>query len=360
MTPDLLNRVTVIAEAGVNHDGELARALELIDAAAAAGADWVKFQTFDAKALVTRHAAKADYQVRNEGEAGSQLAMLERLALSQSDHHVLIKRCEERGIGFLSSPFDAGSAAFLLDELKLPLLKLGSGELTNAPLLWMIGHSGRPLILSTGMADLDEVRLALDVLTHARLHAQPPTGRADFTDLYARDGGVLADQLTLLHCTTEYPCPPDQVNLRAMDTLAAEFGLPVGYSDHTQGIDIALAAAAVGACVIEKHFTLDRTLPGPDHAASLEPDELTAMVAGIRRIEQVLGHGEKRPAEAEQGNIAIARKSLVAARAIAKGEAFDNENLTVKRPGHGRSPFDYWDLLGQTAPKSYAADEVIE
>jgi len=351
--------VLIIAEAGVNHNGDLQRALALVDAAAAAGADLVKFQTFDPAALASRHAAKADYQVRNEGHDDGQLAMLQRLALSRHDHHALIERCRARGIGFLSSPFDPGSATFLLEDLALPLLKLGSGELTNAPLLWQLGRSGRPLILSTGMAELAEVALALDVLSHARLHDHPPAGQADFAGLYGRDGGVLAGQLTLLHCTTEYPCPPQQVNLRAMDTLATTFGLPVGYSDHTQGIDIALAAVARGAVVIEKHFTLDRRLPGPDHAASLEPDELGELVRDIRHIEQVLGHGEKRPAAAEQGNIAVARKSLVAARAIAAGEPFSDDNLTVKRPGDGRSPFDYWDLLGQPAERDYDADEVI-
>jgi N-acetylneuraminate synthase len=356
----MTREVTIIAEAGVNHGGELPRALEMVEVAASAGADWVKFQTFDPGALASRHAVKAAYQMRNGGHGDRQRSMLERLVLDREAHRALVERCGELGIGFLSSPFDSQSAAFLIDELELPLLKLGSGELTNAPLLWQIGHSGRSLILSTGMAELAEVRLALDVLVHARRHDRPPSGRAEFTDLFSRDGGVLGDDLVLLHCTSAYPCPPDEANLRAMDTLSAEFGLPVGYSDHTVGIEVALAAAGRGARVIEKHFTLDRGLPGPDHAASLEPSELATMVTGIRRIEQALGQGEKRATEAEKENIAAARKSLVAARAIAEGEAFDDENLAVKRPGHGRSPFEYWDVLGQRATRAHAEDEIIE
>jgi N-acetylneuraminate synthase len=359
-----MNRVTVIAEAGVNHNGELDRALSLVDAAARAGADYVKFQTFNPTSLASRFAARADYQVRNIGDGagsdGGQLAMLRALALSHADHFALRERSTERGVGFMSSAFDPESVRFLVDEMDLPVLKLGSGELTNAPMLWQIARTGRPLILSTGMADLEEVRQALDVLAHGVLHHHPPRGRDEIAGLFAHHPGILSQRITLLHCTTDYPCPADQVNLAAMDCLARTFGLPVGYSDHTEGIEIAVAAAAHGARVIEKHFTLDRGLPGPDHAASLEPDELQAMVAAIRRVETALGDGTKRPMPAEQANATVARKSLVAARTIDAGELFSTDNLTVKRPGSGRSPLDYWDLLGTAARRAYGEDETID
>lgn len=356
------DHVYIIAEAGVNHNGDLDRALALVDAAADAGADAVKFQTFRPEALVTAGARQADYQIRNEGDAGSQLAMLQRLVLQPEDHHRLMARCAERDIDFLSSPFDPESADFLLHQLQLPRLKLGSGELTNGPLLLQIARSGRELILSTGMATLDEVREALGVLAFGYLQPGEPSGRAALLAALAHPDAaeVLKRRVTLLHCTTEYPCPPDQVNLRAMDTLAETFGLPVGYSDHTLGIQVSVAAAARGARILEKHFTLDRTLPGPDHVASLEPDELTALVTAVRAVSQALGSAAKTPAAVERKNAAVARKSLVAARAIAAGETFSPDNLTVKRPGDGRSPLDYWDVLGQTAARAYTADEVIE
>ena len=357
--------VFIIAEAGVNHNGDLQRALKLIDAAVKAGADAVKFQTFRPEALASRHAAQADYQIRNQGNSqnqqDSQLAMLQRLALSFDDHHILLTHCEEQGIEFLSSPFDPDSARFLLDELALPRLKLGSGELTNAPLLLQIAKAGRPLILSTGMATLDDIQAALAVLAFGFLNDTTTPSRAAFDHAYANPQGqaLLQQHITLLHCTTEYPCPLEQVNLRAMDTLAERFRLPVGYSDHTLGIRTAVAAAARGARVIEKHFTLDRSLPGPDHLASLEADELQAMVAAIRELALLLGSPQKQPTAAERDNAAVARKSLVAARAIRAGEPFSQDNLTVKRPGNGRSPMDYWQLLGQTAQRDYAEDEVI-
>jgi N-acetylneuraminate synthase len=288
--------------------------------------------------------------------------MLQRLALRPEDHRALMARCAAHGIDFLSSPFDPASADFLIHELQLPCIKLGSGELTNGPLLLQLARSGRRLILSTGMAELDEVREALGVVAFGALQQGQPAGRAALLAALADPDAatLLKRRVTLLHCTTEYPCPPDQVNLRAMDTLADSFGLPVGYSDHTLGIQISVAAAARGAKVLEKHFTLDRALPGPDHAASLEPDELAALVAAVREVALALGSPRKTPAEAERGNAAVARKSLVAACAIAAGETFSSANLTVKRPGHGRSPLDYWDLLGRPAPRAYAADEVIE
>lgn len=356
------DHVYIIAEAGVNHNGELDRALAMVDAAAAAGADAVKFQTFRPEALVTGSARQADYQIRNEGDAGSQLAMLQRLVLRPEDHHALVARCAERGIDFLSSPFDPASADFLIHELELPCIKLGSGELTNGPLLLQVARSGCNLILSTGMATLDEIREALGVVAFGMLQAAEPAGRAALSAALAdpEAPNLLKRRVTLLQCTTEYPCPLDQVNLRAMDTLAATFGLSVGYSDHTAGITVAIAAAARGAKVIEKHFTLDRRLPGPDHAASVEPGELASLVRAVRDVALALGAREKIAMESERNNMAAARKSLVALRHISAGEAFSTHNLAVKRPGTGRSPFDYWDLLGQPATRDYAMDELID
>lgn len=357
--------VYVIAEAGVNHNGDLDRALALIDAAAKAGADAVKFQTFRPEALASKHAKQANYQVRNQAgsqtEGDSQLDMLKRLALSFNDHHVLQAHCAERNIEFLSSPFDPRSARFLIEKMALSRLKLGSGELTNGPLLLQLAEANRPLIISTGMATLAEIREALGVIAFGFLQSGSPPSRPAFEDAFenAQAQVLLKERITLLHCTTEYPCPSDQVNLRAMDTLAEIFGLPVGYSDHTLGIDVSLAAVARGACVIEKHFTLDKQLPGPDHLASLEPKELHTLVDSIRKLEQVLGTSDKNPSLAESDNANVARKSLVAAQDIHAGETFTPENLTIKRPGTGRSPMDYWALLGQTAEKDYTMDEVI-
>jgi len=354
--------ITVIAEAGVNHNGDIDRALALVDAAADAGADVVKFQTFDPAALATGGAPQAEYQKHNDGERAGQLAMLQALTLSHRDHHRLMARCGERGIEFLSSPFDAGSARFLIDELALPRLKLGSGELTNAPLLLQIARSGRPLILSTGMATPDEIREALGVLAFGYLGEDRAPSIPAFATAFDHMAGyrVLERHVTLLHCTTEYPAPFADLNLRAMDSLRDGFGLAVGFSDHSPGIAMPIAAAARGACVIEKHFTLDRTLPGPDHRASLEPDELRAMVDGIRQVELALGDGEKRVADSEAKNRGVARKSLVAARPIRAGETFDEHNLTSKRPGDGIPPIHYWALLGQPARRDYAADTLIE
>lgn len=361
-------RITVIAEAGVNHDGNIERALALVDAAAKAGADVVKFQTFRPTALVSRHAPRAGYQIRNDTthQDDSQLAMLQRLALSDDEHFRLRAHCRARGIEFLSSPFDADSARFLIEDMALPRLKLGSGELTNAPLLLQIARSGRPLILSTGMATAEEIRQALGVLAFGYLddtlnEETTPAEPAFATALARMDGyQVLAWNVTLLHCTSEYPAPFIDVNLRAMDHLRDAFGLPVGFSDHTPGIHIAIAAAARGACVIEKHFTLDRRLPGPDHRASLEPFELRTLVEGIRQVEQALGDGEKRVADSERKNRPIARKSLVAAQPIRAGEAFNKDNLTAKRPGDGLPPIHYWALLGRLARRDYAADETVD
>ncbi len=356
-----LPRVEVIAEAGVNHDGLLDRALALVDVAADAGADTVKFQTFRASALVSRRAPKAEYQERSTG-AGSQLAMLSRLELRPEDHHVLVKRCEERGIAFLSSPFDVESARFLTEDLGLTRLKLGSGELTNGPLLLRIARLARSVILSTGMSTLGEVEEALSVLAWGYARADSPPSRRALGESWAdpQVRASLRDRVTLLHCTTEYPAPVEEANLRAMDTLRVAFGLPIGFSDHTEGIVIPQAAVARGAVVIEKHFTLDRGLPGPDHAASLEPSELKAMVDGIRRIESALGDGAKVPAPSERKNVAIARKSLVASTAVRVGERWTEDKLTTKRPGGGASPMAIWEVLGTIAERAYDEDEALD
>ncbi len=348
--------VYVIAEAGVNHNGDPARARDMIDVAADAGADAIKFQTFVPAALASREATKAAYQQRNDATSESQLGMLSRLALDFDSHHQLLQHCQARGIDFLSSPFDLHSARFLIDDLGLQRIKLGSGELTNAPLLWQLATHGISLILSTGMATLDEVRQALGLCCLARDGIAPLSARQCSAAFVP---GMLNGRVSLMHCTTEYPCPADQVNLRAMDTLAEMSGLPVGYSDHSEGLGVSLAAVARGARIIEKHFTLDRTLPGPDHAASLQPDELHALIANIRVVSQALGRSAKTPGDNELRNARVARKSLVAALPIRRGEPFTEQNLTTKRPGDGLSPMRYWALLGQPADRDYAADELI-
>lgn len=357
MMSDTADRVYLIAEAGVNHNGDLQRALEMVEVAADAGADAIKFQTFVPAALASAAARKADYQQRNDPQAESQRTMLERLALDFDSHFRLLERCRERAIDFLSSPFDSASARFLVDELHLGRIKLGSGELTNAPLVWQLAASGVPLILSTGMATLPEIYQALGVCCLAMEGVEPASAQ-QAEEAFAPHR--LHGRVVLMHCTTEYPCPVEQVNLRAMDTLREYSGLEVGYSDHTRGIEISLAAVARGARLIEKHFTLDRSLPGPDHAASLTPPELGDLVSGIRAISAALGHAEKSPSSTELDNAAVARKSLVAARPIRRGEAFDRDNLTGKRPGTGLAPIHYWSLLGRTADRDYAADEPIE
>ena len=328
----------VIAEAGVNHNGDPAMARQLIEVAARAGADLVKFQTFSADRLTTAAAAAADYQARNTGSDEPQHAMLRRLELSREMHAELIAHCRACGIGFFSTAFDCESVDFLA-QLGLERFKVPSGEITNLPYLRHIGRYGKPVILSTGMATMTEIGSALEVLETAG------TGR---------------ERVTVLHCTTEYPAPMAEVNLRAMLTIRDAFGVAVGYSDHTQGIEVAIAAVALGASVIEKHFTLDRSLPGPDHQASLEPAELAAMVAAIRNIESALGNGSKEVGPSEARNRPVARKSIVAACAIRAGEAFDAANLTTKRPGTGISPMRWDEVIGRRARRDFAQDEFIE
>jgi N-acetylneuraminate synthase len=355
-------KTLIIAEAGVNHNGELKLALALVDAAADVGADVVKFQTFNAAALASKRAPKADYQVRQAGAAESQLDMLRRLQLSEDHHRAIIAHCERRGVAFLSSPFDFESLRLLVDVFGLRTLKFGSGELTNAPLLLEAARSGRRLILSTGMSTLDEIREALGVLAFgmtAAPSARP--GRAAFEAALNEAGwAALRERVTLLHCTTEYPAPVAETNLRAMDTMAEAFGLPIGYSDHTEGAAISVAAVARGAVIIEKHLTLDRTMAGPDHAASAEPAEFKAMVEAIRNVELALGDGVKQPGKTELRNRPIARKSLVAARPVAAGRPFTVEDLAIKRPATGRAPIAYWDTLGEAANRAYAEDEPLD
>ncbi|QPK63131.1 N-acetylneuraminate synthase [Methylomonas sp. LL1] len=354
-------RIFVIAEAGVNHNGSLETAMQLVDVAAAAGADAVKFQTFKAENLVTRKAVKAAYQIVNTGGEESQLAMLQRLELKHEFHFRLRDYCQSRNIQFLSTAFDFDSLGFLVEEVGVEQLKVPSGEIINGPFLLAHAQTGKKLIVSTGMATLGEVEAALGVLAFGYLDWEQPSPAA-FQRAYSCEQGqaLLKQKVTLLHCTTEYPTPMAHVNLRSMDGLQHAFGLPVGYSDHTEGLAVPIAAAARGATVIEKHFTLDKKQPGPDHKVSLEPDELMQMVTAIRDVEQALGSPCKRPQTVELENRDVARKSLVAATAIAAGECFSVENLASKRPGTGLSPMEYWRLLGQTSHRAYQSDDLIE
>jgi N,N'-diacetyllegionaminate synthase len=329
-------RTFIIAEAGVNHNGDLQLAKKLIDIALEAGVDAVKFQTFKAENLVSQRAPKAEYQKQTTEVAESQFKMLKKLELSFDDFVEMKSYCDQKKLLFLSSPFDLESIDWLA-KMKMPIYKVPSGEITNLPYLLKIAAVGKPVIMSTGMSRLDEIETAVNVL---QAHG--------------------CREVTLLHCTTEYPAPYAEVNLKALGTLKEKFNLPVGYSDHTKGIEIPVAAVAMGAAVIEKHFTLDRGLPGPDHQASLEPLELKAMVAAIRNVELALGSGEKKLTESEKKNVAVARKSIVAKTRIKKGEEFSEENLAVKRPGDGISPMRWFDVLGRKASRDFEEDELIE
>lgn len=334
----MMKRTLVIAEAGVNHNGDLALARKLIDAAVEAGADLVKFQTFSADRQVTRVAAKAYYQSRETGSSETQYEMLRRLELTAEMHKELITYCAKRGIGFFSTGFDIESVDMLV-SLGQNRFKIPSGEITNLPYLRHIGHMGKPVIMSAGMAEMDEIQAAIDVLEQA---------------------GTPREIVTVLHCTSEYPAPMVEVNLLAMPGIREKFGVEVGYSDHTRGTEVAIAAVALGASVIEKHFTLDRSMRGPDHRASLEPEELKVMVTAIRNIEIALGDGIKRPTQSEIRNKHVARKSLVASRAIKAGEPFSVENVAVKRPGTGISPMRWDEVMGRAAPRDFSTDELIE
>jgi N,N'-diacetyllegionaminate synthase len=331
-------KVCIIAEAGVNHNGSLDLAKRLIDEAASAGADAVKFQTFKAENLVSHSAVKANYQQDTTDKNETQFEMIKKLELDLSDHQILQKHCEEKKILFLSAPFDLDSID-LLENMELVLFKIPSGEITNLPYLRKIASKNKPVIMSSGMADLGEIEDALEILTM---------------------GEIKRKDIIVLHCNTEYPTSFEDVNLKAMQTIAAAFpGINVGYSDHTLGIEVSIAAVAIGAKVIEKHFTLDKQMEGPDHKASLEPLELKAMISSIRNIEIALGNGIKKPSPSETKNKPIARKSLVAAVPIAKGEIFSKENLDVKRPGNGINPMHWDELIGQQAQKDYEEEELI-
>ena len=332
-----MSRIFIIAEAGVNHNGDINLAKRLIDAAVESGADAVKFQTWKTELLVTKEAKQADYQSVNTGIVESQYEMLKKLELSYEDFGELKGYCDHKKIIFMSTPDEEESANFLAGLQHI--FKVGSGELTNLPYLCHIGGLGKEVVLSTGMADLGEIEDALDALTQA---------------------GTPKDKITVLHATTEYPCPLDEVNLSAMLTIRTAFQVKVGYSDHTKGIDIPIAAAAIGASIIEKHFTLDCTMEGPDHKASLEPDELKTMVTAIRNVEIALGDGIKRPSFSEAKNKSIVRKSLVASRAIKVGEFFSAQNIVAKRPGTGVSPMRWDEVMGHIAPRDFEAEELIE
>lgn len=331
-----MKKTLIIAEAGVNHNGSLELALKMVDEAKKAGADIIKFQTAKPEKVISRFAEKAEYQKETTGAQESQLEMCKKIHLKLEDYVVIKKYCEEVGIEFLSTPFDLDSINFL-ENLGCTVWKIPSGEITNLPYLEMIAKTGKPIILSTGMSTMEDIDAGMNVL---------------------RKNG--AGEITLLHCTTQYPTPYVEVNLKAMDMLRQKFKCRVGYSDHTKGIEVPIAAVAQGASVIEKHFTLDQNMEGPDHKASLEPDELQEMVRAIRNIEQALGDGEKRPMPSEIANKVVARKSIIAARDIKKGEMLSEENLTTKRPGNGISPMRWYEVIGETAKRDFMEDELIE
>lgn len=333
------NKTFIIAEAGVNHNGSLDLAKRMIDAAVDTGADAVKFQTFKAEKTVSRYAPKTEYQKKVAKDDESQLEMIKKLELSATAHRVLIAYCKNKNIQFLSSPFDIESID-LLNDLGLDIIKIPSGEITNLPYLRKIGKMKKRIILSTGMAEMAEIKEALDVLTGT---------------------GMIYNDITVLHCNTEYPTPFEDVNLKAIVTIKTAFpGIQVGYSDHTQSIEVSIAAVTLGAEVIEKHFTLDRQQEGPDHKASLEPEEFKSMVSAIRNVEKALGKGIKKPSSSELKNKPIVRKSIVAARSITKGEPFTEKNITVKRPGNGINPMRWDEMIGRTATREYDTDEAIE
>lgn len=333
-----MKKVIIIAEAGVNHNGNVSVAKKLIDVASEAGVDYVKFQTFKTENLVTKNAKKAKYQIENTNEAGSQFDMLKKLELNVEAHHLLIDYCAQKNIKFLSTGFDMESLD-LLNNLNIDIFKVPSGEITNLPYLEKVASFGKPVILSTGMCAMQEVKDAFEVILA---------------------GGIKKENVMILHCNTEYPTPMEDVNLTAMLSIKKELGVKIGYSDHTLGIEIPIAAVAIGASVIEKHFTLDRNMDGPDHKASLKPDELKSMVTAIRNTELALGDGIKKPTKSEQKNILIARKSIVAIDDINKGDIFTEQNISVKRPGNGISAMKWHDVLGTKADKNYKEDELIK
>ena len=361
----MMKSTYIIAEAGVNHNGQSDLAFQLIDAAVAAGVNAVKFQTFRAEKLVTKEAAKADYQSKMTGDDESQYDMLKRLELDYLLHYQLSQYCDEQGIEFLSTAYDEVSLYFLANDLGLKTFKIPSGEITNGPFLLAHARFGCNIILSTGMSTLGEIEEALSVLAFGLIHGesnQCSPSKAAFHQAYASIEGqdLLREKVTLLHCTTEYPAPANEINLNAIQTMRSAFGLQTGYSDHSEGITVPVAATVLGATLIEKHFTLDRELPGPDHIASLEPDELNELVQAIRIVEQSMGDGIKIPTVSEMRNLPIVRKSLVAADEIRSGSQFCESNITIKRPGTGISPMEYWDLIGTEPHTTIGENEVLK
>ena len=356
----MTDHVFIIAEGGVNHNGSLARALDMVKAAAAAGADAVKFQTFQAEKLVTPTASKAAYQQQATEDSGPQFAMLKALELDEAAHRALAAACGDLGVEFMSTAFDVESLAFLIADIGVRRVKIPSGEVTNPLLLQAAGRSGLPVLLSTGMAPLDEIELALGAIAFGMSATDEPPGAAAFRGALQRERPALLSRATVLQCTTAYPAPPEDINLRALDTLSATFGLPVGFSDHSLGMVLAVAAAGRGATVIEKHFTLDRSLPGPDHGASLEVDELTRMIADIRMVETALGTGAKERRPSELDNVGLARRGVYAARDLAAGEIIDVGDIALLRPESAISPMELWDIAGKPARRSYAKFEAIE
>ena len=356
-----MRRTYIIAEAGVNHNGSVNTAYQLIDAAISSGADAVKFQTFDPALLASCHAKKANYQIKSAGDTQRQLEMLSSLALPQAVFKELYFYCKKLPINFLSSPFDVKSADFLINQLGLSKIKLGSGELTNAPLLYYVARSNVDVILSTGMSTLSDIEQALSVLAYGYLGGDAPTENA-FREAYCTRSGqdLLAAKVSLLHCTSNYPAIPNEINLHVLNTLKLAFPCIVGYSDHSTGIGVSLGAIALGAEIIEKHFTIDKSLEGPDHQASLLPTELKQLVDEARKLENALGHSHKYPSVAEKNIALSARKSLIAGKPIIKGDRFTQQNLTTKRPGIGISPMRYWDYLGKKSVKAYAEDSILD
>ena len=357
-----MSKIFIIAEAGVNHNGSVELAKQMIEVAAKSGVDAVKFQTSLPNGVMIKNAPKAPYQLETTDKNESQLEMIKKLKLDAESYQPLLSACRDNHVEFLSTPFDLWAVHFLSDNCKVSKLKISSGEVTNAPLLIEAAHTHKPIILSTGMCTLGDIERALGILAFGYLHDRVPKSIEECFNIFNTSAGqqILKEKVSLLHCTTEYPAPDEEVNLRCIQTLRQAFNLTVGYSDHTRGIGVSVAAVALGAQIIEKHFTLDKNLPGPDHKASLNPAELNQWVQEIRRVEKALGDGIKRPSQSEKINLPIVRRSLVASRKIQKDEPFSTENITAKRPATGISPLHYWEKIGTPANRDYEEDDLID
>lgn len=356
-----MEKTFIIAEAGVNHNGDIEKALDLVNIASEAGADAVKFQTFDSKSLTTSSAPKAQYQIENTASEENQQEMLKSLELSREDYFEILDTCKKRSIKFLSTAFDSKSLKFLVKDLKVDRLKIPSGEITNGPFLIEHARTGLDMIISTGMSNSKEIEEALGVVAFGYLNRNKPS-RDSFIEAFNSEEGQkqLKEKVILLHCTTQYPAINKDINLQAISSLKSKFNLRVGYSDHSEGILVASNAVSLGAVLIEKHFTLDKSLPGPDHQASLDPSELINLVKTIRSTEEFLGDGVKAARSSEKENIIVARKSIVAKKEIKKGEFFTKENLAFKRPGSGLNPMEFWNLLNKSSKKDYLKDDLID